>query len=68
MKRYRDAVEILKFNLKANGKFYVHYNLLAEAQLLAGNKQAALRESYSLSINSYDGKENEAYTEIEKLK
>ena len=67
MKRYRDAVEILKFNLKANGKFYVHYNLLAKAQLLAGNKQAAL-ESYRLSINSYDGKENEAYTEIEKLK
>ena len=50
-----------------NGEFYVHYNLLAKAQLLAGNKQAAL-EAYERSIKNYDDKENEAYTEIGKLK
>lgn len=66
MKRYQDAIEILKFNIKAVGKFYPHYNLLAKAQLLSGNKWDA-SESYRLSIKSYDGKENEAYIELEKL-
>ncbi|MGV3686276.1 MAG: trypsin-like peptidase domain-containing protein [Daejeonella sp.] len=67
MKRYRDAIKILKFNIKARGRFYRHYNLLAKAQLLAGNKQEALK-SYRMSIQSYDSEENEAYDELEKIK
>ncbi len=64
--RYKQAIEMLKFAIKMTGGFYVNYNLLGKAQLLAGNKAQAI-EAYKASARAYEGKENEAYAELEKL-
>jgi len=66
-KRYKDAIEILKLNVKENSAFFRNYNALAEGYLLVGDKAAAIR-SYKLSIAKYDDKEeNEAFQELKKL-
>lgn len=63
----KEAVEILKFNVKVNSGFYVDYNLLAKAHLLMGNKEEAI-ENYQISVTKYDDKqENEAFKELDKL-
>jgi tetratricopeptide (TPR) repeat protein len=68
LNRFKEAVEILKLNVKVNSGFYVEYNLLAKAHLLAGNKNEAIK-NYQISIAKYDDKENnEAFKELEKLK
>ncbi len=50
-----------------NSSFYVDYNLLAHAYLLAGNRKEAIRY-YQISTEKYNDKnENEAFKELEKL-
>jgi hypothetical protein len=67
LNRVKDAVEILKLNVKENGSFYVDYNLLARAHLLAGDKNEAIK-NYQISTTKYDDKENnEAFSELKKL-
>lgn len=67
MNRIKDAVAILKFNVKMNSGFFVNYNLLAKAYLLAGNKAAAI-STYKLStLKNSDEKWNEAFAELAKL-
>lgn len=67
LKRYRDAVDILRFNVKINPLYYVDYNLLAKAWLLSGNKEEAIK-SLRISTTMYDDREeNEAFKELEKL-
>lgn len=68
MKRYNDAVDILRFNVGVNSGYFHHYNLLANAWLLAGNKEEAIR-IYEISTTKLDNKnENPAFAELEKLK
>ncbi len=64
--RNNDAVEILKFNIKVNLRFYENYNLLGKAELAAGNKAGAIA-AYQQSVKSNDSKDNEAFTALEKL-
>jgi tetratricopeptide (TPR) repeat protein len=67
LKRYDDAVAILKFNVEINPYYYHDYNLLARALLLSGNKEAAIKE-FRISTSLYnDQGENEAFKELEKL-
>jgi hypothetical protein len=67
LNRVRDAIEILKLNVKVNGGFYVEYNLLAKAYLLIGDKKEAIK-NYQISTTKYDDKaNNEAFRELEKL-
>jgi hypothetical protein len=67
LKRYQDAVDILKFNVKINPLYYVDYNLLAKAWLLSGNKEEAIK-NLRISTTMYDDREeNEAFKELEKL-
>ncbi len=61
-----EAIEILEFNARIDG-FYIHYNLLAKAYLLAGNKKEAIK-NYRVSTQKFDNKEeNEAFKELSKL-
>jgi predicted Zn-dependent protease len=62
----KDAVAILKFNLKVNFSFYENYNLLGKAELATGNKAGAIRV-YQQSVKSNDSKDNEAYAILKKL-
>lgn len=64
--RNNEAVEILRFTIKMTGGFYVSYNLLGKAYLLAGNKAKAI-EAYKDSLNANDDKENEAYAALKKI-
>ncbi|WP_044234216.1 S1 family peptidase [Haliscomenobacter hydrossis] len=67
MKRFQDAVEILQFNARENSNFYLNYNLLAEAQLLHGDKKGAIK-SYQVSTEKYpDAVNNPAFKALEKL-
>lgn len=67
LNRFKEAVEILNLNVKVNGSFYVDYNLLAKAYLLAGDKKEAIK-NYRISTTKYEDKENnEAFGELEKL-
>ena len=67
MKRFQDAVEILQFNARENSNFYLNYNLLAEAQLLLGDKTGAIK-SYQISTLKFtDPQENEAFQALKKL-
>lgn len=66
-KRFADAIEILEFNIRANGNFYGNYNLLAKAYLQSGDKEAAIK-NYKNAIRELPDREiNEAYRELEKL-
>lgn len=64
--RNADAVTIMKFNNKVGLSFYENYNLLARAELAAGNKAGAIK-AYKESIKANDGKDNQAYTELKNL-
>ena len=64
--RNQDAVEILKFNIKVNPRFYENYNLLGTAQLATGNKTGAIA-AYKQSVKSNPSKDNQAYAALEKL-
>jgi tetratricopeptide (TPR) repeat protein len=65
--RINDAIEILEFNARINSSYFVNYNLLAKAYLLAGNKKEAIK-NYRLSTQKLDSREeNEAFKELEKL-
>ena len=64
--RIGEAVTILKFNLKVNLKFHENYNLLAKAELAAGNTAGAIM-AYRQSVKSNGDKQNEAYAALEKL-
>lgn len=67
MNKLAEAVQILAFNAKINSGFYLNHNLLAKAQLQAGNKKAAIR-SYQISTQKYaDEKENEAFKALKEL-
>ena len=67
MKRYNDAIDILRFNATVNSAYFHHYNLLAKAWLLAGNKEEAIR-NYKISTTKLDNRsENPAFAELEKL-
>jgi hypothetical protein len=68
MGKLKDAIEILEFNAEINGGFYVNYNILAKAYLLAGNKKEAIK-NYQISVTKFNDKEeNEAFKELDKLK
>lgn len=64
--RNTEAASMLRFNNKVNFRFYENYNLLAKAQLAAGNKADAIK-AYKASIKANDDKNNEAYVNLEKL-
>jgi hypothetical protein len=64
--RNADAVRIMKFNNKVGLRFYENYNLLARAELAAGNKAGAIK-AYKGSIRANDGKDNQAYAELKNL-
>lgn len=67
LNKAKEAVEILKLNVKVSNGFYVDYNLLAKAYLLMGDKNEAIK-NYQISITKYDDKGgNEAFKELEKL-
>lgn len=67
MNRVPDAVSILAFNAKTNPNFYLNHNLLAKAQLQAGDKKAAIK-SYTLSTQKFTDKaDNEAFKALEEL-
>ena len=67
LNKIKEAVEILKLNVKMHSGFYVDYNLLGKAHLLMGNKKEAIK-NYQISITKFDDKEgNEAFKELEKL-
>ncbi len=67
LKRYKDAVDILAFNVSVNTEFFQNYNLLAKAWLLAGNKTEAIK-NYRMSTKKFgDSDENEAFEELKKL-
>ena len=67
LNRIKEAIEILQFNVKKHGNFYVNYNILAKAYLLAGNKTEAIK-NYKISTEKYNDKEdNEAFKELERL-
>jgi tetratricopeptide (TPR) repeat protein len=55
-KRYQDAVEILQFNIKENSGYYLNFNLLAEAQVLLGDKKGAI-QSYQISTQKFPNPE-----------
>lgn len=67
LNRVPEAIDILAFNAKTNPSFYLNHNLLAKAQMQAGNKKAAIK-SYQLSTQKYTDKaNNEAFKALEKL-
>lgn len=67
LKRYKDAVDILAFNVSVNREYFHDYNLLAKAWLLAGNREEAIK-NYKISITKLDdSNENEAFKELENL-
>jgi hypothetical protein len=67
LKRFTDAVAILKYNVKMNPLFYRDYNVLAKAWLLSGDKEEAIK-NYRISTARYDRREeNEAFEELAKL-
>ncbi|HET9429629.1 MAG TPA: trypsin-like peptidase domain-containing protein [Chitinophagaceae bacterium] len=67
LNRIRQAIKILKFNVKINSGYFVNYNLLAKAYLLAGNKNEAIK-NYQESIKHFDSREeNQAFKELERL-
>lgn len=67
LKRYKDAVAILAFNVSVNSEYFHNYNLLAKAWLLAGNKEQAIK-NYKISTTKLnDLNENEAFKELENL-
>ena len=67
LNKIKEAVEILKLNVKTHSGFYVDHNLLGKAHLLMGNKKEAIK-NYQISITKFDDKEgNEAFKELEKL-
>ncbi|MEJ2881095.1 serine protease [Pedobacter sp. GR22-6] len=63
LKRHSDAVSLLNFNLKINGKYYINYNILGNALIAAGKKNAAIK-AFKRSIKSYNGSDNEAYAAL----
>jgi len=66
-KRYQDAVEILQFNIKENTGYYLNFNLLAEAQVLLGDKKGAIH-SYQISTQKFPNPEqNGAFKALETL-
>lgn len=68
LKRYKDAVDILAFNVSVNSEYFHNYNLLAKAWLLAGNKEQAIK-NYKISTTKLnDSNENEAFKELENLR
>jgi tetratricopeptide (TPR) repeat protein len=67
MKRYQDAIDMLKFNVKVNPLYYVDYNLLARAWLLSGNKEEAIKNFLTSTTLYDDREENEAFKELKKL-
>ena len=68
LNRVPEAVDILAFNAKINPSFYLNHNLLATAQLQAGNKKAAIK-SYQLSTQKFTDKaDNEAFKALGAIK
>ncbi len=66
MNKLREAVEILQFNVRMNTGYYQNYNALAKAQLMKGDKKAAI-QNYRISAQKNPDKGNEAFSELEKL-
>lgn len=64
--RNADAVTIMKFNNKVGLRFYENFNLLARAELAAGNKAGAIK-AYKESIKANDSQDNQAYIELKNL-
>lgn len=68
LNRVNDAIEIFQLNIENNSSFYLNYNLLAKAYLAIGNKEQA-KKYFTISTEKLNDKtENEAFTELEKLK
>ncbi|WP_336517983.1 trypsin-like peptidase domain-containing protein [Pollutibacter soli] len=67
IKKYSDAIELLQFNIKEYGSYYVNYNLLAKAYLLKGDTTSAIK-TYGASTEKFsDANENEAFAELKRL-
>ena len=65
-KKYNEAIEIFKANVKLHPEAANTYNSLAEAYSLAGNKELAI-ENYEKAIK-LDPKNKNAKAHISKLK
>lgn len=67
LQRFKDAIDILEFNVKIYPLYYRDFNLLAKAWYLSGNKDEAIK-NYRISTDRYnDQEENEAFNELRKL-